>query len=440
MGNVSEKKLTRAATLTDGIAILGIEFPSKSFLLVACDFTAHYLMCESESKCSYPCWRGPVRAKQLFLGCYHVVLPATSSPYTPSVLSVIFVLQVEQGVSAKFDLEYIFVEGKLSALVPTPEEQPASIPLQSKISWTNRKASEAGTLHMYKARSGMSHVVCAPFGRHDGCERPSKLSQAPLQSLIVTQFPTRFGNARSLARRKMPMRTFLTKSRIPQNTAALIPAALRATCDHAQSSASRDAIGQCIDSVPGHCADARSGQPPRGLQFTLGTRTKPDMFDTIVMANLVSVGRIGIRYFRNEENFLSCLTRNITPHSAKNLAFHSLLTWKIILPILTTSLIQFSLGVWGLWVLCVFAGLFPAESLSRRVDLASSRRAIGRNLRNQQVTMDAGLQWGVRGRGTWIGVRIRQTPVAHNAVPLLTLLKPVTALCLACQGSKLGKM
>ena len=37
----------------------------------------------------------------------------------------------------------------------------------------------------------------------------------------------------------------------------------------------------------GHCSDFHTRQPPRGLQFTLGTPRDPAMFDTIVMANLV---------------------------------------------------------------------------------------------------------------------------------------------------------
>ena len=46
-------------------------------------------------------------------------------------------------------------------------------------------------------------------------------------------------------------------------------------------------------------------------------------------------------------NFPCSLTRNITSHSMENLAFRSLLWWRrIILPILTTSLIHFSLGGW----------------------------------------------------------------------------------------------
>ncbi|XP_054981511.1 UDP-glucose:glycoprotein glucosyltransferase 1 isoform X2 [Sorex araneus] len=38
--------------------------------------------------------------------------------------------------------------------------------------------------------------------------------------------------------------------------------------------------------LEGHCYDITTGQPPRGLQFTLGTSTEPVIVDTIVMANL----------------------------------------------------------------------------------------------------------------------------------------------------------
>jgi UDP-glucose:glycoprotein glucosyltransferase len=40
--------------------------------------------------------------------------------------------------------------------------------------------------------------------------------------------------------------------------------------------------------IEGHCYDMISGQPPRGLQFNLGTSSNPNMYDTIVMAKLVS--------------------------------------------------------------------------------------------------------------------------------------------------------
>ncbi|XP_065333723.1 UDP-glucose:glycoprotein glucosyltransferase isoform X1 [Cloeon dipterum] len=38
--------------------------------------------------------------------------------------------------------------------------------------------------------------------------------------------------------------------------------------------------------LEGHCSEAMSGAPPRGLQVTLGTRHNPVLVDTIVMANL----------------------------------------------------------------------------------------------------------------------------------------------------------
>jgi UDP-glucose:glycoprotein glucosyltransferase len=41
--------------------------------------------------------------------------------------------------------------------------------------------------------------------------------------------------------------------------------------------------------IEGHCYDMISGQSPRGLQFNLGTSSNPNMYDTIVMANLVSL-------------------------------------------------------------------------------------------------------------------------------------------------------
>lgn len=38
--------------------------------------------------------------------------------------------------------------------------------------------------------------------------------------------------------------------------------------------------------LEGHCFDAASGAPPRGLQLVLGTKSQPALVDTIVMANL----------------------------------------------------------------------------------------------------------------------------------------------------------
>ena len=38
--------------------------------------------------------------------------------------------------------------------------------------------------------------------------------------------------------------------------------------------------------LEGHCFEAGTGNPTRGLQLNLGTRGKPNLTDTIVMANL----------------------------------------------------------------------------------------------------------------------------------------------------------
>ena len=38
--------------------------------------------------------------------------------------------------------------------------------------------------------------------------------------------------------------------------------------------------------LEGHCFEAYTGNPPRGLQLTLGTKNQPVVMDTIVMANL----------------------------------------------------------------------------------------------------------------------------------------------------------
>ena len=38
--------------------------------------------------------------------------------------------------------------------------------------------------------------------------------------------------------------------------------------------------------LEGHCFETGTGNPPRGLQMTLGTKQEPVVMDTIVMANL----------------------------------------------------------------------------------------------------------------------------------------------------------
>lgn len=85
--------------------------------------------------------------------------------------------------------------------------------------------------------------------------------------------------------------------------------------------------------LEGHCFDEVTGNPPRGLQFILGTDKHPNRYDTIVMANLV------------------------TKHNNFCIIFESLF----------------------------FAGLFSTESNARRVDVEASRGQIVGHLRGEIV-------------------------------------------------------
>lgn len=55
--------------------------------------------------------------------------------------------------------------------------------------------------------------------------------------------------------------------------------------------------------LEGHCFEQNTGQPPRGLQFTLGTKAEPVQVDTIVMANLVSYLQWDDVAFRGSESY-----------------------------------------------------------------------------------------------------------------------------------------
>ena len=43
------------------------------------------------------------------------------------------------------------------------------------------------------------------------------------------------------------------------------------------------------NALTGQCFDVHTGQPIPGLEYVLGTDTNPQLYDTIVMANLVSL-------------------------------------------------------------------------------------------------------------------------------------------------------
>ncbi|XP_054048102.1 UDP-glucose:glycoprotein glucosyltransferase 2 isoform X2 [Rissa tridactyla] len=126
----------------------------------------------------------------------------------------------------------------------------------------------------------------------------SKLSEVPLKSFyrFVLEPELTYGINKHLP--SEPMAKFLELPESPLLTLNMITPeswlveAVNSSCDldniHLQ-----DIKGTVIAEyeleyilLEGHCFDVTTGQPPRGLQFTLGTKNNPVMVDTIVMANL----------------------------------------------------------------------------------------------------------------------------------------------------------
>lgn len=107
--------------------------------------------------------------------------------------------------------------------------------------------------------------------------------------------------------------------------------------------------------LEGHCFDLSTGQPPRGLQFTLGMSRDPLMYDTIVMANLVSSLLYSI--LKSPRRF-SCKHIDIIVIncSSKN----------CMVPELRKS-VNWMLGV-NTHAISTTTGIFPAESQSWRLD------------------------------------------------------------------------
>ncbi|OCT92607.1 hypothetical protein XELAEV_18015664mg [Xenopus laevis] len=124
----------------------------------------------------------------------------------------------------------------------------------------------------------------------------SKLSELPLKSFyrLVLEPEVTFLRNNSLS--MGPSAKFLDMPESPLLTLNMITPeswiveAVQSSCDNIHL--------QDIDGIvtanyeleylllEGHCFDVTTGQPPRGLQFTLGLKSDPVMVDTIVMANL----------------------------------------------------------------------------------------------------------------------------------------------------------
>ncbi|XP_064360688.1 UDP-glucose:glycoprotein glucosyltransferase 2 isoform X5 [Dromaius novaehollandiae] len=126
----------------------------------------------------------------------------------------------------------------------------------------------------------------------------SKLSEVPLKSFyrFVLEPELTYGINKHLP--SEPLAKFLELPESPLLTLNLITPeswlveAVNSSCDldniHLQDIKGTVTAEYELEYIllEGHCFDVTTGQPPRGLQFTLGTKNNPVMVDTIVMANL----------------------------------------------------------------------------------------------------------------------------------------------------------
>ena len=75
--------------------------------------------------------------------------------------------------------------------------------------------------------------------------------------------------------------------------------------------------------LEGHCFEQQTGNPPRGLQVTLGTDRHPVLVDTIVMANLgyfqlkASPGAWTLRLRQGRSADLYNLVRSVLPDGGR---------------------------------------------------------------------------------------------------------------------------
>ncbi|KAM4795438.1 UDP-glucose:glycoprotein glucosyltransferase 2 [Rhinophrynus dorsalis] len=126
----------------------------------------------------------------------------------------------------------------------------------------------------------------------------SKLSEMPLKSFyrLVLEPEVKFLRNNSLS--MGPSAMFLDMPESPLLTLNMITPeswlveAVHSSCDldniHLQDIEGIVTANYELEYLllEGHCFDVTTGQPPRGLQFTLGMKNDPVMVDTIVMANL----------------------------------------------------------------------------------------------------------------------------------------------------------
>lgn len=188
-------------------------------------------------------------------------------------------------------IEYQLLEDRHSVLKLRPKEGLTYFDVVAIVDPVTREAQRLAPLLMV-----LSQVINMNLRVFMNCQ--SKLSDMPLKSFYryVLEPEVSFTNENSFA--PGPIAKFLDMPHSPLFTLNIITPdswmveSVRTPYD--LDNIYLDEVDSIVAAeyeleyllLEGHCYDITTGQPPRGLQFTLGTSRNPVVVDTIVMANL----------------------------------------------------------------------------------------------------------------------------------------------------------
>ncbi|XP_030630262.1 UDP-glucose:glycoprotein glucosyltransferase 1 isoform X2 [Chanos chanos] len=188
-------------------------------------------------------------------------------------------------------IEYTFAEDRYSAVKIRPREEEVYFDVVAVVDPVTRDAQKLAPLLLV-----LKQLVNVNLRVFMNCQ--SRLSDMPLKSFYryVLEPEVMFMADNSFA--PGPMAKFLDMPQSPLFTLNLnTPESWMVESVHTRYDLDNIYL-QEVDSMvaaeyeleylllEGHCFDVTTGQPPRGLQFTLGTASDPVIVDTIVMANL----------------------------------------------------------------------------------------------------------------------------------------------------------
>ncbi|KAG1934951.1 UDP-glucose:glycoprotein glucosyltransferase 1 isoform X1 [Pimephales promelas] len=188
-------------------------------------------------------------------------------------------------------IEHTFAEDRYSAVKIRPKEEEVYFDVVAVLDPVTRDAQKLAPLLLV-----LKQLVNVNLRVFMNCQ--SKLSDLPLKSFYryVLESEISFLTDSSFA--PGPIAKFLDMPQSPLFTLNLnTPESWMVESVHTRYDLDNIYLEE-VDSVvaaeyeleylllEGHCFDVTTGQPPRGLQFTLGTASDPVIVDTIVMANL----------------------------------------------------------------------------------------------------------------------------------------------------------